>query len=126
MRSANEDDAFDPRVRPKHCSVNNQTVSGVFSEKAFCSLPQTLIPHCFGHRNHLVVSEHPTHAVAYHYIRLMVRIKLVGFGQFFPQSQRGIEDRITSWIRKDPELVMLADLRIGLESIDRLRPIKWC
>src|SRR5215472_619231 len=79
MWSTNENNTLDPRVRAKHCGANNQTVSGVFPENALGSLPQTLIPHCFRHGNYLVVSEHPTHAVADQHIRLVVRIKLIGF-----------------------------------------------
>src|SRR5262245_11120894 len=126
MGSTNKNNTLDPRIRAKCCCANNQTISGVLLENVFGSLPQTLIPHCFSHSNYLVVSEHASHAVADHHVRLVVRIKLVGLGQFLSESQGGIEDRIASWIRKDPELIMLADLGVGLESIYSLHPIPWC
>ena len=54
----------------------------------------------------------------------MVRIKFVDFGELFAQSQCGIEDGVAGRIGKDPELIMFADFRVGLKSIDRLRPIE--
>ena len=90
----------------------------------FAVSPRRFLPHRLCDRNHLHASKHPAHTVTDNNVRAMVRIKFVDFGQLFAQSKRGIEDGVAGRIAKDPELIMFADFRVGLESIDRLHPIE--
>ena len=104
--------------------TNNQTIAGILPKNAFRGFPQSFLPHRPCDRNHLHASKHPAHTVTYNNVRAMVRIKFVDPGEFFAQSKCGIEDGIAGRITKDPELIMFADLRVSLKSVDRLHPIE--
>lgn len=84
MRSTNKDNALDSRIGVKSCAANNQTVAGIVLENVVGDFSQSLLSHCLIDCNYLVVSKHPTHAMADYHVRLVIRIKLVGFGQFVP------------------------------------------
>src|SRR6266516_384643 len=84
MWSTNKDNTLYPGIRAKLYRANNQTIPGIFLENAPGILPQSFLPHSFIDRNYLVMSQHAAHAVADHDVRLVVRIQLIGLGQFFP------------------------------------------
>src|SRR5262249_36644802 len=126
MRSTNKDHAFDPGIRPKCCGAHNQTVTGFLIKNRFGHFAHGFLPHGLIKRNDLVVSEHPTHAVTDHDVRLMIWVSLIHFGEFLAQTKCGIQNWIACRVSKYPELIMLADLWIGLKSIDGLYPGPWC
>src|SRR5690348_12168961 len=56
----------------------------------------------------------------------MVWLNSVRPGQLLAQTKCRIENRVAGRVSKHPELIMLADLRIGLKSIDCRHPGPWC
>ena len=72
--------------------------------------------------HYLSVSEYSAHAVADNNIGEMIGIESVYFGQLLPQAEGGIENRCSSRIGEDPELVTFPYLRIRLQSVNRFYP----
>src|SRR5262249_8661210 len=126
MRSTDKDNAFNSRISLKNNCPNKQAVARIAGENIFGGRADLLIllPHRTIQGNYLRVSQHSSHAVADDDVGAMVWIKLIDLVQLFAQSPRGIKNRVSGWISKNPELIMLANFGIGLQPIDRLDPGK--
>src|SRR5262249_21352417 len=118
--------AFNSRISLKNNCPNKQAVARIAGENIFGGRADLLIllPHRTIQGNYLRVSQHSSHAVADDDVGAMVWIKLIDLVQLFAQSPRGIKNRVSGWISKNPELIMLANFGIGLQPIDRLDPGK--
>ena len=72
-------------------------------------------------RNHQT-GDHTAHAMPDQNDFLVIGIGFINPVQFFPQQFCRIRERITAWIAKDPELIVLVDDRIAPEFVQQRRP----
>src|SRR5262249_41214338 len=63
-----------------------------------------------------------THTVTDHHHRFKMRKLLFHFIEFVAQDRCRIWEGISAWITVEPELIMLSDNRIALQSVYHRRP----